>query len=270
LKKHYEMKPKGVQINMHLGMTYEYLRDFPRAIQCYDEIVGINPVFSLAYNRLSDIALKWKGDIGKARKILEDEEHDNPPKDQTFMYLTYRYVWMDLYEGRYEKIPGELSRCPLDVFPADYFYQPKYLLYAIAYGFMNKPDLERAYYDSTRVFLEKLQKSKPEYQADARVINTLGLVYAGLGQPDQAIKLGEESVRLVPDTKNALKWPYLAENLSYIYTRAGKYPEALKLIDELLSKPGPLTTKLLEMDPRWTPLKNLPEFKKILKAYSIK
>jgi tetratricopeptide (TPR) repeat protein len=140
----------------------------------------------------------------------------------------------------------------------------------MAYGFMNKPDLERVYYDSTRVFLEKLQKSNPEYQADARVINTLGLVYAGLGQWDLAIKLGEESVKLVPVTKNALKWPYLAENLAYIYTRAGKYPEALKLLNELLTKPGPLTTKLLEMDPRWAPLKNLPEFKKILEAFSVK
>ncbi len=269
LKKHYEMLPKGVQINLHMGLTYEYLRDFPRAIQYYDQVIALNPVFTLSYNSLSDIALKWKGDTGKARKILEEEEHDNPPKDQTIMYLTYRYVWMDLYECRYEKIPGELSRCPLDVFPADYFYQPKYLLYAIAYGFMKKPDLERAYYDSTRVFLEKLQKSKPAYQTDARVISTLGLVQAGLGHPDQAIKLGEEAVKLVPVTKNALKWPYLAENLAYMYTRAGNYPEALRLLNDLLSTPGPLTAKLLEMDPRWAPLKNLPGFKKLIKDFPV-
>ena len=176
---------------------------------------------------------------------------------------------VDLYEGRFEKIPGELSRCRHDVFPDPNTRQPKLLLYAIAYGFMNKPDLERAYYDSARVYLEKLQESKPEYQADARVISSLGLIQAGLGHPDQAIKLGEEAVKLVPVTKNALKWPYLAENLAYIYTRAGKYPEALKLLNDLLSKPGPLTTRLLEMDPRWAPLKNLRGYKKLLKAFPV-
>jgi len=48
----------------------------------------------------------------------------------------------------------------------------------------------------------------------------------------------------------------------------GKYDEAIKQIKYLLSIPGFLSTKILELDPRWAPLISLPEFKKMMEGYS--
>lgn len=53
---------------------------------------------------------------------------------------------------------------------------------------MNKPELEHAYYDSTRRFLEK---QLINMTGDFRIYGSLGIAYAGLGLADQAITAGK-------------------------------------------------------------------------------
>jgi uncharacterized protein (TIGR02145 family) len=59
------------------------------------------------------------------------------------------------------------------------------------------------------------------------------------------------------------------EDAAWIYMKSGNYSEALKTIRKLLSKPGPLTAKLLEIDPKWEALRDLPGYKKLIDKYSI-
>jgi tetratricopeptide (TPR) repeat protein len=130
---------------------------------------------------------------------------------------------------------------------------------------MNKPELEHAYYDSTRILLEKRIIDLPE---DQRLYSSLGIAYAGLGLNEKAIRAGEKALKLLPVSKEAYKGPFLVEDLAQIYVMVGKYDEAIRQIKYLLSIPGFLSTKILELDPRWAPLRNRPEFKKMMESYS--
>jgi tetratricopeptide (TPR) repeat protein len=130
---------------------------------------------------------------------------------------------------------------------------------------MNKPELEHAYYDSTRILLEKRIIDFPE---DQRLYSSLGIAFAGLGLNEKAISKGERAVKLLPVSKEAYKGPFLVEDLALIYVMVGKYDDAINQIKYLLSIPGFLSTKILELDPRWAPLKNQPEFKKMMESYS--
>ena len=47
----------------------------------------------------------------------------------------------------------------------------------------------------------------------------------------------------------------------------GEYEAALEQIELLLSIPGHLSTKLLQLDPVWKPLWNHPEFKRLMDKY---
>jgi len=130
---------------------------------------------------------------------------------------------------------------------------------------LNKPGLEHAYYDSTRIFLEKRIIDFPD---DPRQYSSLGIAYAGLGLYDKAISAGEKAVKLLPASKEAYRGVFLVEDLAHIYVMAGKYDDAIRQIKFLLSIPGFLSVKILEMDPRWEPLRNQPEFKKVMENYS--
>jgi len=54
----------------------------------------------------------------------------------------------------------------------------------------------------------------------------------------------------------------MVEDLAQIYVMAGKYDDSIKQIQYLLSIPGLLSTKILELDPGWVPLRNEPATKK--------
>jgi tetratricopeptide (TPR) repeat protein len=126
---------------------------------------------------------------------------------------------------------------------------------------MNKPELKRACYDSARIFLEKRIIDFPE---DQRLYSSLGIAYAGLGLNDKAISAGEKALKLLPVSKDAFSGVYLVEDLARIYVMVGKYDDAIKQIKYLLTIPGFLSPKILELDPRWAPLRNQPEFKKMI------
>ena len=60
----------------------------------------------------------------------------------------------------------------------------------------------------------------------------------------------------------------MVENFAHTYVMIGKYPEAIDQIKYLLTIPSILSTKILELDPRWAQLRNRPEFKKMMESYS--
>jgi tetratricopeptide (TPR) repeat protein len=103
---------------------------------------------------------------------------------------------------------------------------------------------------------------------DPRLLSSLGIAYAGLGFAEKASDTGEEAVKLLPVTREAYRGIFLLQDLAQIYVITGQYDEAISKIKYLLSIPGFLSTKLLESDPVWAPLRNQSEFKKILESYS--
>jgi tetratricopeptide (TPR) repeat protein len=132
---------------------------------------------------------------------------------------------------------------------------------------MNKHESEHAYYDSARFFLESKRVNMPD---DPRLFSSLGIAYAGLGLKEKAIEAGKRGVELMPINKEAFRGVFRAEDLAMIYVMVGKYDDAIKQIKYLLSIPGFLSTKILELDPRWAPLRNQLEFKKMMESYSVK
>jgi hypothetical protein len=103
---------------------------------------------------------------------------------------------------------------------------------------------------------------------DPRLFSSLGIVYAGLGLKEKAIESGERGVALMPVDKEAYRGVFRVEDLALIYVMVGKYDDAIRQLKYLLSIPGYLSTKILELDPRWAPLRNQPDFKKILETNS--
>jgi hypothetical protein len=93
----------------------------------------------------------------------------------------------------------------------------------------------------------------------------LGIAFAGLGQKGKAIEEGAKAVSILPMTKDTYFGIYRIEDLARIYVMVGDYDNALEQIKFLLSHPGPLSVRMLQLDPAWKPLWKMAEFKKIIK-----
>lgn len=264
LVKAVDLYQKNSSYIFNAGLTFDMLREYPEAIKYYDQLSGFNPRHSFPYLWKSDIVIKTEGDTRKASQILTDATLKNTYDGWDMMAFHYRQIWIDFYEGNYDRALAHLT--PLNkiqgFFPTPNGLQPLALMYAMTYGFLDRPDLERNYWDSTRFWV--MQKDTT-YPNDPRSMSMLGIAWAGLGYPERAVELGEKAVEISPQCQNPILESYIIENLAYIYTRVGKYPEAIKQLRHLLSVPSRMTPKLLEIDPRWIPLRNLTGFKELLK-----
>ena len=253
-----ELDPRRSQYAEEAGETFDLLRDYTKAEEYYKMSIMLQPDWNYPYFLLSRMFLRWKGDTRKAREILGIAAHNNN-NSISDPFIIETKVLIDIYEGKYEEALKDISLYKYDVIQDQFYFRPKYLYNATIYGLMNKHEQEHAYWDSTRIFLEKRILDSPE---DQRLYSSLGIVYSGLGLNEKAISTSETAVKLLPVSKEAFKGPFLVEDLALIYVKVGKYDEAIKQIKYLLSIPGFLSTKILELDPRWAPLRDKSEFKK--------
>jgi tetratricopeptide (TPR) repeat protein len=126
-----------------------------------------------------------------------------------------------------------------------------------------------ANYDSAMVDYKRIIRSNPQSAYVCMYHGYLGLAYAGLGRCAEAIREGEEAVRMMPISKDAVVGPYLVEYLAEIYVRCGRYESAIDRIETLFSVTSDMSAGLLRADPIWNPLRTNPRFQRLLEGKQI-
>ena len=90
--------------------------------------------------------------------------------------------------------------------------------------------------------------------------SVLGLVYAGLGRKQEAIRQGRLAAEQSPIAEDAIKGPAFLEQLAAIYAAVGEPEAALDVIEQILAVPAEISVPMLQLDPRWRPLHDHPRF----------
>lgn len=258
IKKACELNPLSHYLATALGETYLLLRRYPEAEEHLDRAISLAPN-GWTYALKARLYLCWEGNTKKARKVL-DEALENIKKPESM--LLNSVADYNVYCGNYQGALGWLSLKPKDT-DGQFDFIPIALRYAQIYGYMNKKELAKKYYEEARSILETKIEEWPE---DARFHSTLGLVYAGLGRKGDAIREGKRAVELLPVTKEAYKGTYRVQALSKIYVMVGEYNAAIDQLEFLLSIPGDMSIPLLRVDPAWDPLRHHPRFQKLLES----
>ncbi len=262
LVKSVELNPKYFSTGLHAGLTFDLLRDYPEAIRYYDTVMYYNPRHPFAPLYKADVLVKFHGDTAGAYNLLVNQSKAFIYDGWDMLSFYYRQIWICFYEGRYEKALDILKGLE-GHFPNIYLITPVAFMNAMTYRFLNKPELERKYWDSTRYWIMNKDTTYPD---DPRPMSTLGIAWAGLGNKERAVELGEKALEISPRSQNLIVDTYMMENLAQIYTMVGKYPEAIKLLRQLLAIPSRMNPKLLAMDPRWIPLRKFDGFQKLMNA----
>ena len=214
----------------------------------------------MPYAWKAQLYLLWEGKTDKARAVLQ-EGLENIKSTENFEVVDW-LVDIDVLDGNYQEALDQLSLKSEDVDNLNYFI-PNAQRYALIYGYMNKNELAKKYYDEARSILETKIREQPE---DARFHSALGIAYAGLGRKEDAIREGKLGMELLPVAKEAMRGLWRVEALAKIYVMVGEFDAAINQLEFLLSNPGWMSIPLLRLDPAWNPLRDLPRFKKLVEA----
>ena len=120
-------------------------------------------------------------------------------------------------------------------------------------------------FDDARHTLERERDLRPE---DARVRSALAIAYAGLGRMEDALREGQRGLDLSPLSKDAMVSPFRIEDMARVCVMAGQFDTALDHIERLLSIRSRFSTRLLELDPTWDPLRGHPRYRKLMDRYA--
>jgi len=259
-----ELSPREAMISQNLGETYSLIRNYPEAENSFNKAISLSPDLRTNYYEKALLFVRWKGDIKKARTILEEvEQMIGTPADQRDIILKY---FFDKYDRKFDQALELLLSLNDDIYEGQFNYLHKNHLIADTYGFLGNSELAQVYYDSSRVVFEKLVEENP---GDSRIYSSLGLVYAGIGRKEDAIRAGEKGVELLPISKEAWRGAYRLEDLAIIYAKVGELDLAIDHLETLLSIPGDLSVNLIRLDPKWDPLRDHPRFLALLEKFAI-
>jgi len=106
----------------------------------------------------------------------------------------------------------------------------------------------------------------PELDHDWRVHAGLGWVNALLGNRDEAIRVSERAIEILPPEKDALAGPPNVANLAEVYAILGDAEPAVEQIEYLLSIPGGMNRGWLRVGPVWDPIRDHPAFQALLEG----
>jgi len=261
--KSFKIDPRRLETTLNTAETLVLLGEYSEALHYINLTINISPESAEAHRYKIDLYLKWEGNTKNARKSLE--ETSLIFNLSLYPELIEKVVILDIFDGYYQNALDYLSTVNFEAVQPQFYYYPKSLYYAWIYDFMKDPERARHFYNLSQLLLEEKIEENPD---DSRLFSSLGICYAGLGQKDQALQAGGKAVELLPISKEAYRGVYRLGDLARIYVMVGEYELALESLDYLLSIPGVLSAKLLQLDPIWKPLWDLPEFKELINNYS--
>jgi TolB-like protein/Tfp pilus assembly protein PilF len=239
----------------NIGLSYEYLHKFDSALIYHQKAIDIVPSWAAPHeNKIETLILK-DGNTSKARKALEIATRN------TGKGLGYLRIQLNIYDGRFKEALYETDQTRRGEFWTN---AERYLTYAKIYSFLNNRKTALMYYDSALVSLNVISKD----QKIAMIHSLTSIAYAGTENKTKALEEGVLAVDLA--IKNKMDESEMKLIQAQVYTMIGDYDNAIINIEYLLENPSCFSVGLLQLDPVWKPLLNIPEVKTLIKKYSEK
>ena len=261
-----DLDPRNFRFVEETAFTYQGLRRFSEASNFYERALNINPRDYFARTQLAQIPFAERADPEPLRAQLS-AILDEDPKAATDIANGLFDCALALRNSSgvtraLQAIRPEGLRDPLinSLWARGWFV-------GLAARTFGDADGARAAFTAARSIEEKAVLGQPDY---APAWSRLGLVDAGLGRKDEAIREGRRACELLPLSQDAWDGASYMINLAMIYAWVGEKDLALEQLALAAHLPGGMTYGELRLYPQWDSLRGDPRFEKIVASLAPK
>ena len=251
-----ELDPRNVHILQQLALTYQPRRRYQDEAHVYDRVLALVPNDGLTQGLKALVAVDWKADLRPYQALMAKLTATDPKKAAEADDINYT-----ICERTPEAFARGLKHYPRGGsvnnavnYPHAYFEG----VIAICEG-----DLEKAKsaFNVAHAEVAATVERDPEF---APAVSFLGMIDAGLGRKEEALREGRHACELLPPSKDAIDGVVLAVNLAQIYVWTGEKDLAIAQIEAVERLPTYLSYGLLKLQPIWDPLRGDPRFEKLV------
>jgi len=259
-----DLDPRNSETFQQIALTYGVLRRYAEEKSVLDRALAIDPTDVSTKVALAAIQFHWKADT---RSLHQAIDSIGPARAGALSSAADEGLSCALAErdvAGAKKVLDTIGDTPL----TDYSVHLNRPIIEGVIARMTRNDGDaRALLTAARVQQEKIVQAEPNY---GPALCVLGLIDAGLGRKEEALREGRRAVELVPVEKDALVGPTMIKYLAMIAAWIGDKDLAFEQLAIASRPPSTLSYGQLKLLPFWDPLRGDPRFEKIVASLAPK
>jgi TolB-like protein/Tfp pilus assembly protein PilF len=265
LERAIDLDPRNSTILQQIALSYRVLHRFADQQSVLDRALAIDPNNIDIKLERAAVDFYWKADTHPLHQMVDSIRATNPAatQDVAEYWLFYALAERDAAAAKNAVIAAGENPALTDE-TVD-FSRP-FMEGVIAR--MTKDDAgARAAFIAARAEQQKILQAPESY---GPTLCVLGLIDAGLGRKEEALRQGRRAVELLPMEKDPIYGTGMVEYLAMIAAWVGEKDLACEQLAIAVRPPTPLNYGHLKLLPFWDPLRGDPRFEKIVASLAPK
>ena len=264
LERAIDLDPRNFFMLQQIALSYGVLRRYPQEIAALDRALAIEPADVDTKVALAAVQFHWKANTRPLHQAIDSIRATNPG---TLPSVANDWLSCALAEddiGAARNALDAFGEIPLTDY-AVHLNRP--LMEGIMARMSNDDNKAHAAFVAARADQEKIVQGQPNY---GPALCVLGLIDAGLGRKEEALREGRRAVELLPVEKDAINGPLMIEYLAMIAGWAGDKDLACEQLPIAIRPPSSISYGQLKLLPFWDPLRGDPRFEQIVASLAPK
>jgi tetratricopeptide (TPR) repeat protein len=266
LQRAVELDPRDALTLQAIGVNYRFLRRYAESVTMLDRALAIKPDQVETKALRAFFELDWKADTRPLHQTI-DSIRENNPNPAAIDSVVAGWFTCALAERDAAAAADALVAVGENTFGTAGVHFSRTFCEGLVARMTKDEAKERSAFAAARAQQEKVVQAQPNY---GPALCALGLIDAGLGRKEDALREGRHAIELLPVEKNAMDGIGLIEDFAMIAAWVGEKDLACQQLATAIRYPGNLSYGQLKLLPYWDPLRGDPRFEKIVASLAPK
>jgi len=264
LERAIELDPRNFFMLQQIAISYLVLRRYAEEASVLDRALDIEPNDIDTKTARAFVEFHWKADTRPLHQTIDSIRATNPDAVPHIAEDWLNCALAERDAGAAKNALVALGETPL----TDYtVHLNRSVIEGVLARMTKHEGKARSAFTAARAEQEKTVQAEPDYGPPLCV---LGLIDAGLGRKEEALREGRRAVELLPVEKDAINGPLMIEYLAMIAAWVGDKDLACKQLATAIRYPSTVSYGQLKLLPFWDPLRGDPRFEKIVASLAPK
>ncbi|HJU67736.1 MAG TPA: protein kinase [Gemmatimonadaceae bacterium] len=250
-----DLDPRSHQAWFNLGETLLFTHRYDEARLHLDRVTALAPEFLEGYIQRARVVINASGDLAAARRILREAEERIPPAAWRSTMLDFSRI---IHHPELDDLLDRIRPGMYGLDSTSYHHLKGTMLLQL--GHVGRSSVQ---FDSARRRLERMRQDLPD---QAWIHGQLGVAYAVLKRPDDAVRSAERGVQLQSPSGDAFDGPERLTTLALVHSLLGNDEKAIEYYSQVIAMPSWTSPHSLRVEPLLARLRTNPDFQRLLDA----
>jgi serine/threonine-protein kinase len=267
LERAIELDPRNVRTLQQIVTNYDFFRRYAEKKSVYDRLLAFEPNDALMKAKRAFIELDSKADTRPLHQTIDSIRATNPAMTPNIAAL-----WLLCALARRDATGAQdalvaFGENPINFGLAENVVFNRPFIEGVIARMTGDDAKARAAFIAARAEQEKTVQAQPNYAEGWCV---LGLIDAGLGRKEEALREGRQAIELLPLEKDAINGAAMIKYLAMIAAWIGDKDLACEQLAGIIRRQSDLSYGQLKLMPFWDPLRGDPRFEKLVASLAPK